>query len=312
MTSDEQRYWQLAQKLSPGSLVEEIRPLVGGMSAQMTAFELIGVHGQQKYIRRSYAAKLSDPPSSPVAHEFRLLQTMQAVGLATPMPYYLDLSGEIFAEPYLVIEYVEGQMLFTPSDLADYLCQLASHLAQIHSADYAKYDLSFLPKRGHDCSELGKERPSPPHPTLHETKIRQALTTHTPNQHNPSTLLHGDYWPGNSLWRDSKLVAVIDWEDATWGDPLIDLAISRLDLVWIFGIEAMHSFTRQYLTLNPVNITNLPYWDLCAALRFIRIFGDNLAEAGAYFIPFGREDIDAQTIEANFDYFVTQALKELE
>jgi aminoglycoside phosphotransferase (APT) family kinase protein len=59
-------------------------------------------------------------------------------------------------------------------------------------------------------------------------------------------LLHGDYWPGNVLWHDGKIVAVIDWEDARLGDPLIDLAMSRLDLVWICGIYAMHMFTEQY------------------------------------------------------------------
>jgi aminoglycoside phosphotransferase (APT) family kinase protein len=37
-------------------------------------------------------------------------------------------------------------------------------------------------------------------------------------------VLHGDYWPGNVLWRDGRLVGVIGWEEAAFGDPLADLA----------------------------------------------------------------------------------------
>jgi aminoglycoside phosphotransferase (APT) family kinase protein len=33
------------------------------------------------------------------------------------------------------------------------------------------------------------------------------------------------------LWRDGRIVAVIDWEDAQVGDPLADLANTRLELL---------------------------------------------------------------------------------
>ncbi len=61
-------------------------------------------------------------------------------------------------------------------------------------------------------------------------------------------------------------MAVIDWEDAAFGDPLADLANTRLEMLWAFGIDAMHSFTRQYQSMIAIDFTNLPYWDLCAAL----------------------------------------------
>jgi aminoglycoside phosphotransferase (APT) family kinase protein len=109
------------------------------------------------------------------------------------------------------------------------------------------------------------------------------------------------------LWQEGKLLAVIDWEDAEWGDPLCDLAKSRSEIAWIFGIGAMNSFTRYYQSLMSLDETHLPYWDLCAALRFIRLFGQNLAEAGTFFIPFGRDDVNEQTIRANFGVFVGQA-----
>ena len=310
---DEQILSQLIPKIAPQGQLKHVWPLSGGMSANMVAFEVENNDGQRvKLIRRSYGERPFTTAAQLVTNEFKLLQITQAAGLATPTPYYLDLSGEIFAQPYLVTDYLAGDMLFTPTDLDDYLRQFAAHLAQIHTTDYANYDVSFLPRAAKKCGELVGKRPSSPHPALRETYIRQTLSAHTPHpQHTPSTLLHGDYWPGNSLWHNNKLVAVIDWEDATWGDPLIDLAKSRSEIVWIFGAAAMDTFTQQYQALTALNYTHLPYWDLCAALRFIRIFGDDLSAAGAYFIPFGREDINEQVIQHNFNYFVDQAFDNL-
>ncbi|HEX6386312.1 MAG TPA: phosphotransferase, partial [Anaerolineae bacterium] len=123
--------------------------------------------------------------------------------------------------------------------------------------------------------------------------------------------LHGDFWPGNTLWQDGRLVAVIDWEDAKLGDPLVDLAISRLDIVWIFGIKAMNSFTDYYQSMMAIDYSNLPYWDLCAALRLVRLAGSNLAVWAAYFSPFGRHDITEQTMMESYRFFVGQALEKV-
>ena len=310
MTMVEQRFEQLAQKIVPHSKLRRIWSLSGGLSMEMVAFELEDAAGQQRtLIKRSYGKGQLTAVPSPIECEFRLLHITQSLGFATPAPFYLDLSGEIFPEPYLVIEFIRGQMLFAPADLDHHLYQLASHLAQIHGTDYTNYDLSFLPRRVNGCAEMERKRPKQPTTSLNEAHIRKTLATLQPwPQHNLSTLLHGDYWPGNSLWRDDKLIAVIDWEDAEWGDPLCDLAKSRSEIAWIFGIEAMNSFTRFYQSLMSLDETHLPYWDLCAALRFIRLFGDTLAEAGTFFIPFGRDDVNERTIRENMGVFIERAL----
>jgi aminoglycoside phosphotransferase (APT) family kinase protein len=106
-------------------------------------------------------------------------------------------------------------------------------------------------------------------------------------------------------------VAVIGWEDARLGDPLIDLAISRLDIAWIFGIDAMTAFTHHYQSTMAIDYTNLPYWDLCAALRLVRLAGSSLAEWAAFFAPFGRHDITEQTMRKDFKLFITQAFDKL-
>jgi aminoglycoside phosphotransferase (APT) family kinase protein len=217
------------------------------------------------------------------ADECRLLQLLRSHGLTVPLPYYLDQSGEIFSTPYIVLEYVEGETEFTPSNLSDFLSQFAAQLSRIHQIDASRSDVAFLPKFEERAARLLRERPAQIDESLDEGRIRNTLEKTGPfPQRNTPVLLHGDFWPGNILWRDGQLVAIIDWEDAALGDPLADVANSRLEILWAFGSDAMQSFTQQYQAMTSLDFTNLPYWDLYAALRPIsKIAGwglDNLAE----------------------------------
>ena len=279
----------------------------------MTAFAFERPDGQTRrlIVRRPGEATLQRNPQA-AADEFRLLQIIHALGLATQTPYYLDQSGKIFSTPYLVIEYIEGKPEFAPANVADFTRQIATHLAKIHRIAGAKLALSFLPPQAKDFATTFGKQPTNVDQSLDEERIRATLATVWPfPQHNPSVLLHGDFWPGNLLWRADQLVAVIDWEDATIGDPLTDFAISRLDMAWIFGLDAMHAFTQHYQALMAIDYTNLPYWDLSAALRLIRLAGANLAEWVAFFPPFGRSDITEQTMRAQYRFFITQAFEKL-
>jgi aminoglycoside phosphotransferase (APT) family kinase protein len=295
---------QISQIIFPQSRLRRVWPLSGGLSAGMTALEVQMDDGRShKIIVRHHQQ------TAVVENEYRLLKQISALGLAAPMPYHLDLSGQILAAPYLVISYSEGEMVFSPADLTGHICQLAVQLARIHAVNPVTVDLSFLPQGGQGCAEL--ERPSK-NTEFDENRIRTALRASGPlPPGNAAALLHGDFWPGNSLWQNGRLTTVIDWEDAQLGDPLIDLAQSRSEIVWIFGFEAMEMFTRHYQSLTDLNYRNLPYWDLCAALRIIRLIGGDLTGFAAYFGEYGRTDITEATLSEDIGSFITQALEKM-
>lgn len=275
-TRDNTKFEQVARKLDPHSRLLRAWELKGGVSAQVTALEVERANGQTAHmtVRQHGAADLTQHPNV-AADEFKLLQLLHAEGLATPRPYLIDQSGEIFSTPYIVIEYVEGETVFAPANMADLLSQLAVHLSRIHSLDGSKLDLSFLPSQTHRCARMLRERPAALDTSGDEAHIRDALeAVWPPPQRNRSALLHGDYWPGNILWRDGQLAAIIDWEDAAVGDPLADVGNSRLEILWAFGVEAMQRFTQEYQALTDLDVTHLPYWDLCAALRPIAKIGE--------------------------------------
>ncbi|HEU5104095.1 MAG TPA: phosphotransferase [Roseiflexaceae bacterium] len=313
VSNQDEKFVQLAHMIAPQGKLRRTWQLSGGISASMTALEIEQADGQvsRLIIRQPSATTLQRNPHA-AEQEYVLLRLMRAAGLATPTPYYLDQSGAIFRAPYLAIEYVEGRPEFAFADMAGSMRQLARQLAQIHSVDCATLDLSFLPRPAAGFADRFGNRPAQPDRSLEEGRIRDTLEAAWPfPQRNAPALLHGDYWPGNILWRDAQLAAVIDWEDATVGDPLIDFAISRLDLLWIFGAEAMHNFTQQYQSLMEIDYGNLPYWDLCAALRLIRLAGADLTAWAAFFEPFGRPDITEQSIRAHYRWFIAQAFEVL-
>ena len=308
---DTPRFERLIREMAIGSRLIRAWGLTGGISATMTALEVEQPDSQTRMVivRQPSARTLQHNPRA-AEDEFRLLQLTHALGLATPAPLRLDSSGAIFPSPYLVIEYIDGRPDYAPSNPPDAARQMAEHLAALHRVDCATPDWSFLPAQANDLPSLIGPPPAQPNESMDETRIREELERAWPwRQRNAPALLHGDYWPGNVLWRAGRLVAVVDWEDARCGDPLMDLAISRLDLLWIYGRAAFDAFTSHYQSTTRIDESNLPYWDLCAALRLVRLAGSDLAGWAAFFAPYGRADITEQTIREHYRFFVDQALR---
>lgn len=294
---------RVAQRIEPQGKLLRAWELKGGISAHITALEIESVNGYKKnvVVRRHGEHDLQGNPQI-AADECKLLQELHTLGLAVPRLYDLDQSCEIFPTPYLVMEYIGGQPEFIPPQMDDFLAQCVTHLTSIHRIDHTQLGLSFLPRQEQRCSARLRERPAHLDESLDEGRIRDVLETIWPiPQHNHSVLLHGDFWPGNLLWKDGRLMAVIDWEDAALGDPLTDIAISRLELLWAFSNEVMQDFTRRYQALTACDLTSLPYWDLWAALRPVGQLADWAEHDTA------RE----QSMREGHGWFVAQALEKL-
>jgi aminoglycoside phosphotransferase (APT) family kinase protein len=254
----------LVRRLNPQFRLRRAYRLTGGVSAQVTALEVECPDGavRRMIVRQHGAADLRANPHI-ARDEYRLLQIAQTHGIAVPAPYACDDTCDLFPAPVLVIEYVEGDTDFAPEDVDGYLMQAATQLAKIHRVRDSP-ELAFLPRQDGRIAECLAQRDH----ALNEGGIRDALeAAGSPIQTNASVLLHGDYWPGNLLWRDGRLVAVIDWEDARVGDPLSDLGNARMEMLFFLGHDALETFTRHYLAQSAIDTTNLPYWDLRAALR---------------------------------------------
>jgi aminoglycoside phosphotransferase (APT) family kinase protein len=254
----------------PGWRAVRTWPLAGGASAQVSGVEVERPGGGQlRLVLRQYgSANLRADPHA-AATEYRLLELLHRLGLPVPRPFHADESGTIAPGPCLLIEYIDGARMDKPSDLPDFTRQLAEALAALHGTGLARPDVPFLADACDQITARLGTRPAGAGEFGNEAAIRAALTDNWPPPRlNEPAVLHGDFWPGNMLWRDGQLVGVVDWEDALFGDPLADLAVARLEIGWFFGGEAMDMLTAQYLACRPaVDVSALPVWDLRAALR---------------------------------------------
>ncbi|WP_260287502.1 phosphotransferase family protein [Peribacillus aracenensis] len=271
MMNEYEKFERLVQKFDQGNKLIRAWELKGGISAQVTGLELLQSSGRiVKMIVRQHGDNDLKRNPNIAADEHQLLGILKAAGLPVPMPYYLEQSCEIFSKPCILLEFIEGKSEFAPSNLNDHILQLAINLAKIHRVDCADLSLSFLPKVENTYVELlnNKERVLLDE-TLNLSMVRDLLKSFMPlPSMNKKVILHGDYWPGNILWKEDKLVSIIDWEDSGLGDPLADLANSQLEISYHFGMQAMDDFTHQYKSMMPeLNFTNLPFWQLFAALR---------------------------------------------
>lgn len=266
---DRRKLAAIVRRMVPQAQLLRTWPLTGGVSAQVIGFEIaLPDDVRAKLVLRRYgeADLQQDPYVAP--HEFQLLLALHYAELPAPIPRFFDQSGEVLPAPYLVITYVESETVLAPADLGSHLQHMAAYLARLHALDLSELGLPFLQPADQRVAGRLDNRPDTLDTELHEGRIRDALAAAwPPAQRNDSVLLHGDFWPGNVLWKDDHIAAVVDWEDACVGDPLADLANARLEILWAYGMDAMQRFTEAYLAHKRMDTRDLPLWDLAAALR---------------------------------------------
>lgn len=289
-------------EFAPGATLARTWPLAGGISANMVAFKLRLPDGQGKTLiaRQPSTNKFQIDPKV-AAEEFRVLTAVYAAGIPAPKPVYLDAPTGDAPEPFFIVEYIEGRPEVDPQDSDAYLDRYARRLASIHQMELGQSELDFLPRQDHGFGP----RPVALNDSLREGEIRDALESVGSAPRTATVLRHGDFWPGNVLWRDGEIVGIVDWEEALLGEPLADLAICRLDLWWVLGRDAALDFTRRYQALTGIDLKGLPYWDLCASLRPIT----NLHEWAPSYPDLGRPDITVATMTRDHQAFADEALR---
>jgi len=295
------QYQPIASRLHPLARVTHAAPLTGGLSAGMT---LLNVALPDEKTRLLVVRSL---PAGDLQRELRLLKWLKTVNFPTPQPVLADLSGELLGSPCLVLDYVEGEIRLELDGSTERALQAGAWLARLHSVQ--------------PPSELQENLP----PVQTETRLAPGAVSlaaaaapaaeflsagELPQPSHPA-LLHGDFWPGNWLWRSDRLAAVIDWEDAGMGHPLLDLACARLDLTWIHTPAAAAAFTHSYMNNLPVDGAWLPWFDLCAVLRLARMVADDLENWAGFFHQRGRTDITPGFIQEQVQAFALSAIRQI-
>ena len=263
---DEATFARLLDAIRPGARLAALTPLPGGVSGVITAIDVANLDASHErlVVWQHGRAGASDG----AMREFRLLQLLAESGYPAPVPVFVDSTRTFFPAPVVAARYIDGAPDLTLSLVPDGVQQMADALARLHTIDLARHRLDFLPAVRETLHRRLFAAPAEPDASPDERRVREATNRAWPAvPARASVILHGDFWPGNLLWHDSRLAGVIDWEDAAIGDPLFDLAAARLELHWARDGDAVDALTRRYLAQTGMTEpVDLPFWDLSAAL----------------------------------------------
>jgi aminoglycoside phosphotransferase (APT) family kinase protein len=218
-------------ELGLGSGELRISPIGDGHSNLTFAVER---EGARLVLRRPPQGPL--PPSAhDIAREARLLRALRPHGV--PVPEVLSICDEDspIGAPFYVMAYVDGDVLTdsVPAPLAGEGWRVAESLVDglvdLHAVDISGPELArfgrsdgYLERQLRRFAGLFETNATRPLPDLE--KVAEWLADNLPDS-PPSTVVHGDYRLGNVMFAASptRLVAILDWEMATIGDPLADL-----------------------------------------------------------------------------------------
>jgi aminoglycoside phosphotransferase (APT) family kinase protein len=302
----------LCAAIQPGGQVGAVRRLRGGIASGMHAVVLVGADGERRrvVVRRYGAWRLGRDPRV-AEREWSTLAALARAGVPVPRPLWLDKGGVVFGCPTLVTSRLPGRGMLTSRDEADWVRQLAETLGRIHAAPLSASELEILLGQHADLADL-LERDAPP-PDLAKLpgipEVWSAMRRWWPHlDGSVAALVHGDYWPGNTLWRYGRLTGVIDWEQARRGDPAQDVGCCRLDLALLAGPEASEAFRRAYEAATGRSVHHLFFWDLYMVTWAL----ENLEHWISGYHDLGRTDITVEIARDRLARFTAAALADAE
>jgi aminoglycoside phosphotransferase (APT) family kinase protein len=283
----------LRDALVPGGDVVRVRPLRGGISCSVHVVRLADACGvRRNVVVRRYGDDWQAEDPAVCTREFKLLAVLSLRGLPVPRPLLLDQEGSTFGAPTIVMTRVGGRALLSPRDVDSYLQQLAEVLVALHRVPIAELD--FLPRQRPRVEAILARGPASTDRL--EAQVWAAVRSLWPSvaAADCATVIHGDYWPGNTIWQNGRLRGVVDWEMAQLGDAARDVATCRCDLTVLFDIETADEFVRRYERIRGTAVADLPFWSLFVATGALRYMHEWVAGYHAL----GRPDLDGPAARA--------------
>ena len=216
-------------------------PIAGGHSN--LTFAVTDAAGRRLVLRR--------PPLTAVlatAHdmvrEHRVITAFGPTAVACPETLGLCTDEEINGAPFYVMDFVDGHVLRDPEvteATLDHAARgnasrsLVDTMVKVHEVDLVEAGLNELGRHeGYIARQLkrwyGQWNQGKTRDLASVDAVHARLLERIPQQ-GPATIVHGDYRLDNCMVDDrGDVIAVLDWEICTLGDPLADLGL--LQVYW--------------------------------------------------------------------------------
>jgi aminoglycoside phosphotransferase (APT) family kinase protein len=222
----------------------EIRQFKGGQSNP--TYQIITP--QRNYVlRRKPPGKLL-PSAHAVDREFKVISALYPTGFPVAKPFGLCMDESVIGTIFYIMDSVDGRILWdgslpdsTPAErTAIYEAKIAT-LAALHATDYKAVGLEDFGKAGsyfaRQISRWTKQYQLSETVKIPEMdRLIEWLPTSVPDGETTS-IVHGDFRLDNMILHptEPRVLAVLDWELSTLGDPLGDFTYHLMNWVMPSG-----------------------------------------------------------------------------
>lgn len=239
------------------------------------------------------------PSAHAVDREYKVIAGLHPTGFPVARPYGLCTDESVIGSWFYVMGMVEGRTIWDgampdasgPDERRKTYNAMIDTLAALHSVDFEKAGLSDYGKPGNyfgrQVDRWTKQYRLSETETMPEMeRLIEFLPATLPEQTRTS-IVHGDYRIDNMIFAASepRVIAVLDWELGTLGDPLADFAY--VALAWVtenggrsgvmdidrkaLGIPELEEVVERYCTATRRD--GLPDLNWYFAYNFFRLAG---------------------------------------
>lgn len=230
--------WQyLQQHLDDFSQPSQLRQFQGGQS---NPTYLIQTPRKKFVLRKKPPGKLL-PSAHLIEREYRIMRALPETAVPVPHARVLCEDPSIIGTPFYVMDHVEGRVItnvtlpnMTPAERRAIYTDYARIAAQLHAVDYKACGLGDFGKpEGYVARQLDRWSKqylaSKTEENADMDQLMAWLAAHVPSN-DETAIVHGDYRIGNTILHptEPRIIAVLDWELATLGHPLSDVAYASM------------------------------------------------------------------------------------
>ena len=188
-----------------------------------------------------------------MAREYTVMSALEHTSVPVPRMYALCTDVDVLGAPFYLMEHVEGKIYrdvteliaLGPAAMRELTLSLVDTLADLHALDPAAIGLGDYGRAGnYFARQIGRWSKQ----YLQDTDAGRdanmdALVEWLPQnipEDETTSIVHGDFRCDNMIFhpREPRVLAVLDWELSTLGDPLADFAYHLMMYRMPAGITA--------------------------------------------------------------------------
>jgi aminoglycoside phosphotransferase (APT) family kinase protein len=223
----------------------EVRQFKGGQSNP--TYQLV-TPGKRYVMRRKPPGKLL-PSAHAVDREYRVITALYPTGFPVAKSYGLCTDDSVVGTWFYVMDMVEGRIIWdqslphnTPAERYPIYMAQVTTLAALHNTDYKAIGLEDYGRTGNymarQIDRWTKQYKASE--TQHIETIERLIEwlPRTCPEDDQTSIVHGDYRLDNMVMHatEPRVIAVLDWELSTLGNPLADFTYFLMG--WVNGAMA--------------------------------------------------------------------------